>query len=320
VLFERGIAIMNGTIRIRHAWLWGCLAAAVLALAAPTWAAPADCVSAGATAVVDNGGGSCLALGVGATAGNNAAGTINHTTAVGNGSTASGANASAFGDFAKATGSESLAIGTGTFATGLESTAVGPFSAASGADSTAIGHFAGASGANSTATGEFSSASGTNSTALGSSAKATDTNSVALGHGSATGGRANVVSVGFVGGERQITNVAAGTAPTDAVNVSQLQGITSGISSALNTHINSVGDTAFAGVADAMALSYPVWFSKPGDTSLTGGYGYYRGQNAVGGGIYHLDESGKFTYGVGIAFSPNTGGAGVRAGFSVKLF
>ncbi len=35
---------------------------------------------------------------------------------------------------------------------------------------------------------------------------------------------AGEVSVGFVGGERQLTNVAAGSAATDAVNVAQLQG------------------------------------------------------------------------------------------------
>src|SRR3546814_15912227 len=36
------------------------------------------------------------------------------------------------------------------------------------------------------------------------------------------GDRVNSVSVGDVGGERQITNVAAGTEDTDAVNLAQL--------------------------------------------------------------------------------------------------
>jgi hypothetical protein len=313
---------MRTTWRLRHTkYLTSLAIAAILALAAPAWAAPADCVSTGATAVVNNGGGSCLALGASATAANNAGGTITLTTAIGNNSTATGNQSSAFGAFAKASGTDSsTAIGVDATASGSSSTATGAFSIAKGAGSTATGVLTFAAGTHSTTIGYFSAATGTNSTALGANAIASDTNSVALGQGSTTGGRANTVSVGFAGGERQITNVAAGTMPTDAVNVSQLQGQLQGISSGVNAHINAVGNTAYAGAADAMALSYPVWFTKPGDTSLTGGYGYYRGQNAVGGGIYHLDESGTFTYGVGLAYSPNTGGAGVRAGFSIRLF
>ncbi|MBN4747384.1 Surface-exposed protein, partial [Pandoraea nosoerga] len=43
--------------------------------------------------------------------------------------------------------------------------------------------------------------------------------------------RDNSVSVGSAGNERQITNVAAGTAATDAVNVSQLHELTDNLSS-----------------------------------------------------------------------------------------
>lgn len=75
---------------------------------------------------------------------------------------------------------------------------------------------------------------------LGAEATSTQANSVALGYRSAAnrGAQASYsaygltapqvsageVSVGFAGGERQLTNVAAGSAPTDAVNVRQLQG------------------------------------------------------------------------------------------------
>ncbi|VTU37889.1 Adhesin YadA precursor [Variovorax sp. PBL-H6] len=66
-------------------------------------------------------------------------------------------------------------------------------------------------------------ATGPNSTAVGSGAKSLGDNSVALGNNSNDGGRNNVVSVGSEnGGERQVTNVAAGSKDTDAVNVSQL--------------------------------------------------------------------------------------------------
>lgn len=63
---------------------------------------------------------------------------------------------------------------------------------------------------------------GINSTTVGSGAVSTGTNSVALGNNSRDDGRANVESVGTAGGERQITNVAPGTAGTDATNVNQL--------------------------------------------------------------------------------------------------
>ncbi|WP_061137358.1 YadA family autotransporter adhesin [Caballeronia fortuita] len=67
-----------------------------------------------------------------------------------------------------------------------------------------------------------SSATGVNAVAIGGNANATATNSVALGTNSVAD-RANTISVGATGSERQITNVAAGTQDTDAVNVSQLK-------------------------------------------------------------------------------------------------
>ncbi len=81
----------------------------------------------------------------------------------------------------------------------------------------------------------------TGGVALGSAASVTAANGVALGAGSladraplagyAAFGLATpqtsigAISVGTVGGERQITNVAPGSAPTDAANLAQLQGI-----------------------------------------------------------------------------------------------
>ncbi len=84
-----------------------------------------------------------------------------------------------------------------------------------------------ASGANASAGGAGAVASGSNSTALGSSANASASNSVALGAGSVAN-QANTVSVGSAGNERRVANVAAGVSDTDAVNVSQLKGFTTG--------------------------------------------------------------------------------------------
>src|SRR3546814_6016219 len=57
--------------------------------------------------------------------------------------------------------------------------------------------------------------------AVGAGSQATGNNSVALGAGS-NADRDYSVSVGSAGNERQVTNVAAGTEATDAVNKSQL--------------------------------------------------------------------------------------------------
>ncbi|AIP37019.1 coiled stalk of trimeric autotransporter adhesin family protein [Paraburkholderia xenovorans LB400] len=85
-----------------------------------------------------------------------------------------------------------------------------------------------------------SSATGTDSVAIGGAANATAANSVALGANSVAG-RANAVSVGAVGAERQIINVANATNSTDAVNLSQLQ--------AMGANVNSSGVVTNAFVA-----------------------------------------------------------------------
>ncbi|MES3153155.1 YadA-like family protein [Sphingomonas faeni] len=91
-------------------------------------------------------------------------------------------------------------------------------------------------------------ANATGAVALGRGANATGANGVALGAGSlaargpqagyaaiglaALQNSAGEVSVGTVGNERQITNVAAGVAATDAVNVGQLAGVQAQIGTA----------------------------------------------------------------------------------------
>ena len=60
---------------------------------------------------------------------------------------------------------------------------------------------------------------------MGDSASATGNNSVALGAGSTDGGKANVVSIGAVGAERMLINVAPGAiskTSTDGINGGQI--------------------------------------------------------------------------------------------------
>ncbi|KQN05832.1 hypothetical protein ASE82_02540 [Sphingomonas sp. Leaf230] len=135
-----------------------------------------------------------------------------------------------------------IAIGgnriTGLGATGAEASAGEGNSIAFGnralTSATALGSIA-------LGTGSTVGANATGAIALGTGAIATGANGVALGAGSVAArgplagytaiglavpqNSASEVSVGAAGAERQITNVAAGTAATDAVNVAQLTGV-----------------------------------------------------------------------------------------------
>ena len=82
-------------------------------------------------------------------------------------------------------------------------------------------------GTNASAGGAGATASGNGATALGNGATASANNAVALGAGSVAS-QDNTVSVGSAGNERRVTNVAVGVSDTDAVNVSQLKGFTTG--------------------------------------------------------------------------------------------
>jgi autotransporter adhesin len=106
----------------------------------------------------------------------------------------------------------------------LKDCAVNGDAVASGANAVALGAGAIASGGRSMASGYKASATADDATALGAAAHANAANSVALGANSVAD-RAGTVSVGSAGSERQITNVAAGTAATDAVNKAQLDAV-----------------------------------------------------------------------------------------------
>ena len=82
-----------------------------------------------------------------------------------------------------------------------------------------------------------------NAVVLGHNAKVTGEGGVALGAGSVAD-RANAVSVGSKGAERQIINVAAGTADTDAVNVSQLKKVSDTANAGWNLYTNGVATEA----------------------------------------------------------------------------
>lgn len=143
---------------------------------------------------------------------------------------------------------------------------------------------------------------GQGSVAAGAGAEAQADNSVALGAGSLAD-RENTVSVGREGGERQITNVAAGTQATDAVNVAQLQ---QGVQDAkgyadervldawsgMERRLDHVNRQANRGIAAAAALA-PMTPYLPGKTTINANLSNYRSETAMGVGVSRWSDNGR---------------------------
>lgn len=130
-------------------------------------------------------------------------------------------------DGSGAIGSDSIAIGTSPMAMGDESVSIGTLSATMGEGAVAVGYMSTALSDGAVAVGPSSQAILENSTAIGNGAAAPYKNSVAIGAGSMAT-EENVFAVGAENKERRIVSVAAGTADTDAVNVSQLNTMSDG--------------------------------------------------------------------------------------------
>ncbi|SDR48925.1 Head domain of trimeric autotransporter adhesin [Burkholderia orbicola] len=143
-----------------------------------------------------------------------------NTTAMGSRSAATADGATALGYSASAVGANAIAVGRQASTSGTYGTAIG-YQAKGATNAVGVGVLADARGTASVALGNRASGTGTNSVAVGSGATAGNANAVALGAGSVTN-RDNSVSVGSAAQQRQITNLAAGTQNTDAVNLGQM--------------------------------------------------------------------------------------------------
>ena len=129
-------------------------------------------------------------------------------------------------------GAQSTAIGAYAGSWGLASTAVGGYSKAEGRLATAVGYHSQANVDYGTALGDYSEVKAGWGVAIGASSVA-DRESGVVGAFAPEGAdsltwkaNAGAVSVGSETITRQITNVAAGTEATDAVNVAQLKAAT----------------------------------------------------------------------------------------------
>ena len=177
-----------------------------------------------------------------------------YATAIGWQARANGENALAIGNGAKATGVSAISIGTGNEVSGNRSTAIGDPNTVSGSDSHVLGNTNTVTAHKTMVVGNNVTADIDNSVYLGNNTKGykatsastagmdayatnadnimtTDGSGVAIAKGElkfAGATPAGVVSVGDVGSERRIQNVAAGLVTadsTDAINGSQLYSV-----------------------------------------------------------------------------------------------
>lgn len=184
--------------------------------------------------------------------------------------------------------SAGTAIGAGARGT-IQSSSIGYNSYANGGTdpytsnhSESVGTQASASGLRSSAYGYHAAASGYSSAALGANSRATAASSIALGANSVAD-RAATVSVGSSGHERQIVNVAEGTADTDAANVRQ---------------IHKLG-----ALTAAMAGLTPMAYDGRDRLQILANTGDYAGKQAAALGVGYYDAGKSLLLTTGMAFS-----------------
>ena len=217
--------------------------------------------------------------------------------AFGAGATTDGANAIALGKGTEASAKNSIAVGAEANASSHDSIAIGTESSvAEGShEGVALGYHAAVSKNGSVAIGSKSSAAGELSMALGLEARTElgASGSVALGAASVATG-VNEVSVGNDTLKRKITNVDAGTADTDAVNVSQIKGM---VKWDEGTEDTIKGVTLNNGTITAADGNFHVWKSGGIAVGETDNYLFtvngYTGAITTQGGITAANENFK---------------------------
>lgn len=118
-------------------------------------------------------------------------------------------------------------------------------------------------------------------------------------------------------GGQQIHDVAPGTKSTDAVNVSQLGGVVSGVNNAI-TRLDSRVDRVGAG-ASALAALHPLEFDPEDKLNFAAGFGHYRSANAAAiGAFYQPTESVRFNVGGSFGGGENMVNAGVTFSLDPK--
>ena len=117
----------------------------------------------------------------------------------------------------------------------------------------------------------------------------------------ASGNPVSLTTGGLNNGGNKITNVAEGTAGTDAVNVSQLNQAIGAIAgpntanfTALNNKVNEVAADAKAGTAAAMAVAGLPQAYLPGKSMMAVGGSVYRGESGYAIGYSTISDGGNW--------------------------
>ena len=117
----------------------------------------------------------------------------------------------------------------------------------------------------------------------------------------AAGNSVSLTTGGLNNGGNKITNVAEGTAGTDAVNVSQLNKAIGAIAgpntanfTALNNKVNEVAADAKAGTAAAMAVAGLPQAYLPGKSMMAVGGSVYRGESGYAIGYSTISDGGNW--------------------------
>jgi autotransporter adhesin len=121
-------------------------------------------------------------------------------------------------------------------------------------------------------------------------------------------------------GGTTISNVADGKAPSDAVNVQQMNNALGSVGQQmqnLGNRIETVGKDSFAGTAGAMAMAGMPQANMPGKSMVSAGAATFKGQSAVALGVSKLSDDHRWV--IKFSGSANTRGdvgASVGAGFN----
>ncbi|MGH8054137.1 MAG: ESPR-type extended signal peptide-containing protein [Stenotrophomonas sp.] len=235
-------------------------------------------------------------------------------------------------------------------ATGQDSVAAGPAATASGNQAVAIGDGANASAAGSVALGAGSVASRANTVSVGTAgaerqitnvgdgSEATDAVNVrqlqasqqgTVRYDQNTDGSTNYgsVTMGRPGTSTVIHNVGTGVAPTDAVNVAQLnkglgdvmdwsKNYTDQRFNDVNRDIKRIDDRASAGVASAMAMAGLPQPTEAGKRMASMAASTFHGESSMAVGVSGVTDGGRWIYKLsGSANTRGDGGVTVGAGF-----
>ncbi len=235
-------------------------------------------------------------------------------------------------------------------ATGQDSVAAGPAATASGNQAVAIGDGANASAAGSVALGAGSVADRANTVSVGAAgaerqvvnvadgSEATDAVNVrqlqasqqgTVRYDQNTDGSTNYgsVTMGRPGTSTVIHNVGTGVAPTDAVNVAQLnkglgdvmdwsKNYTDQRFSDVNRDMKRIDDRASAGVASAMAMAGLPQPTEPGKRMASMAASTFHGESSMAVGVSGVTDGGRWIYKLsGSANTRGDGGVTVGAGF-----